>query len=65
MQSGGTRVNDVIFDHHFVSALDAKLSPSNDFILTMSSPLCMYIIQGCRRGVSGGRILIEILEEFH
>ena len=46
MQSGGTGVNDVIFDHHFVSAKDAKLSPSNDFIITMSL-----------RGVSGSQTL--------
>ena len=46
MQSGGTGVNDVIFDHHFVSAKDAKLSPSNDFIITMSL-----------RGVSGSQSL--------
>ena len=36
MQSGGTGVDDVFFDHHFVSAIDAKLSPSNDFIITIS-----------------------------
>ena len=55
MQSGGTGVDDVIFDHHFVFAIDAKLSPSNDFIITISlltqfPYVTMYMMDGRRGG---------------